>query len=107
MSRNVPPRRPMGPPPHGRFGPPPRRPAPRRRPRRMKLGGLNGRLRYGFAAVCTLLLVVGGRLIQLQGLDGGKYAGAAAAQRTYTNTLTALRGEIVDRNGTVLAYTSD
>lgn len=72
----------------------------------MKLGGLHGRLRYGFAAVCTLLLVVGGRLVQLQGLDGGKYAGAAAAQRIYTNTLTALRGEIVDRNGMVLAYTS-
>jgi cell division protein FtsI (penicillin-binding protein 3) len=73
----------------------------------MRLGALNGRLRYGFAAVCTLLLVVGGRLVQLQGVDGAKYADAAAAQRIYTTTLQSLRGEIVDRNGTVLAYTSD
>jgi cell division protein FtsI (penicillin-binding protein 3) len=73
----------------------------------MKLGALNGRLRFGFAAVCTLLVIVGGRLVQLQGVDASRYAGAAAAQRVYTNTLTALRGEIVDRNGTVLAYTSE
>jgi cell division protein FtsI (penicillin-binding protein 3) len=73
----------------------------------MKLGGLHGRLRYGFAAVCTLLLVIGGRLVQLQGVDGAKYAGAAAAQRIYTVEVNALRGEITDRFGTVLAYTSD
>ncbi len=70
------------------------------------MGSLNGRLRYGFAAVCTLLLVIGGRLVQLQGLDHGKYANAAAAQRVETVAIHALRGSIVDRNGTVLAYTS-
>ena len=107
-----------------RFGPPPRRtvptrqparrptgrparPAARRRSRRtLRLGALNGRLRFGFAAVCTLLLVIGGRLVQLQGLDGSRYAGAAAAQRVDTLTLHAMRGQIVDRNGTPLAYTS-
>ncbi|MBE7187373.1 penicillin-binding protein 2 [Jatrophihabitans endophyticus] len=68
---------------------------------------MDGRLRWGLAAVCTLLLVIGGRLVQLQGLDHGKYSGAAAAQRTSTITLRALRGEIVDRDGTPLAYTSD
>jgi cell division protein FtsI (penicillin-binding protein 3) len=68
---------------------------------------LNGRLRYGFAAVCTLLLVIGGRLVQLQGVDGSKYAGAAAAQRVESIELHALRGEIVDRDGTLLAYTSN
>jgi cell division protein FtsI (penicillin-binding protein 3) len=67
---------------------------------------LNGRLRFGFAAVCTLLLVIGGRLVQVQGLDGNKYAGAAAAQRVDTTTLHALRGQILDRNGTPMAYTS-
>jgi cell division protein FtsI (penicillin-binding protein 3) len=72
----------------------------------LRLGPLPGRLRYGFAAVCTLLLVIGGRLVQLQGLDQSKYAGAAAAQRVETVTLNALRGKIVDRDGTVLAYTS-
>ena len=72
----------------------------------MRLGTLHGRLRYGFAAVCTLLLVIGGRLVQLQGVDGAKYGAAAAAQRVETVTLHALRGQIVDRNGTPLAYTS-
>jgi cell division protein FtsI (penicillin-binding protein 3) len=85
-----------------------RKPVPRRRNRRrLKLGALDGRLRYGFAAVCTLLLVIGGRLVQLQGIDHSNYAGAAAAQRVDTIALHALRGEIVDRDGTVLAYTSD
>jgi cell division protein FtsI (penicillin-binding protein 3) len=72
----------------------------------MRLGSLNGRLRFGFAAVCTLLLVVGGRLVQLQALDGSKYAGAAAAQRTDQVTVHAMRGAILDRNGVALAYTS-
>jgi cell division protein FtsI (penicillin-binding protein 3) len=91
---------------------PARRPAPARSPRvrrrrRLKLGALHGRLRYGFAAVCTLLLVVGGRLVQLQGLDHSHYSDAAAAQRVFTTDLHALRGEIVDSSGTVLAYTSN
>jgi cell division protein FtsI (penicillin-binding protein 3) len=64
-------------------------------------------LRYGFAAVCTLLLVISGRLVQLQGLDHNNLAGQAAAQRVDTITLHALRGSIVDRNGVALAYTSD
>ena len=78
-----------------------------RRPRTLRLGALNGRLRYGFAAMCTLLLVIGGRLVQLQGVDHGNYASAARAQRVDTIALHALRGSIVDRNGTVLAYTSE
>ncbi|MEO6884669.1 MAG: penicillin-binding protein 2, partial [Jatrophihabitantaceae bacterium] len=88
-----------------RTRPPARRPA-RSSTRRMRLGGVHGRLRYGFAAVCTLLLVIGGRLVQLQGLDHGSYANAASAQRVDQMTLHALRGSIVDRDGTVLAYTS-
>jgi cell division protein FtsI (penicillin-binding protein 3) len=71
----------------------------------MRLGTLSGRLRFGFAAVCTLLLVVGGRLVQLQALDSSKYAVAAAAQRTDRVTVHAMRGAILDRNGVALAYT--
>jgi cell division protein FtsI (penicillin-binding protein 3) len=56
--------------------------------------------------VCTLLLVAAGRLVQLQGIDHADYASAAHAQRVDTVALHALRGSIVDRNGTVLAYTS-
>ena len=87
-----------------RYRPPATRPARRRRP--LRLGTLNGRLRFGFAAVCTLLLVIGGRLVQVQGLDHGKYSGAAAAQRVETVPIHAMRGSIVDRDGTPLAYTS-
>ncbi|HET8581960.1 MAG TPA: penicillin-binding protein 2 [Jatrophihabitans sp.] len=127
---NQPPRR-FGPPPSGRpvrghgghparqaqpaRGRQPQRPPVKRPPQRrvrrrrrgLRLGALNGRLRYGFAAVCTLLLVIGGRLVQIQGLDHGNYAAQAAAQRVDKVTLHALRGQILDRDGTVLAYTSN
>ena len=43
----------------------------------------------------------------LQGVDGQKYAAAAASQRIVDIPVHALRGQIVDRNGTVLAYTSE
>jgi cell division protein FtsI (penicillin-binding protein 3) len=54
-----------------------------------------------------LLLVIGGRLVQLQGVDQSNLAGQAAAQRVDTITLHALRGSILDRFGVPLAYTSD
>jgi cell division protein FtsI (penicillin-binding protein 3) len=73
----------------------------------MNLGRPGRRLSFIFIAVCILLLVIGGRLVQLQGLDHANYADAAAAQRVSTVPLHALRGEIVDRNGAVLAYTDD
>ncbi len=57
--------------------------------------------------MCALLLVIGGRLVQLQGIDHSDYAGAAAAQRVDTIALHAMRGSILDRFGTPLAYTSD
>ena len=57
--------------------------------------------------MCVLLVVIGGRLVQLQGIDHANYATAANAQRTATIPLHALRGQILDRNGTPLAYTTD
>ncbi|MGI8679180.1 MAG: peptidoglycan D,D-transpeptidase FtsI family protein [Jatrophihabitans sp.] len=51
--------------------------------------------------------MIGGRLVQLQGVDHTDYAGAAAAQRVDTVKLHALRGQILDRDGTPLAYTSE
>ncbi|MDT4941245.1 MAG: hypothetical protein QOJ34_1334 [Pseudonocardiales bacterium] len=104
-----------------RFGPPPprhpskpvqgkpvqRKPVRRKQRRQLRLAGLDGRLRFGFAAVCTLLLIIGGRLVQLQGVEQGHLAGQAAAQRVDTITLHALRGSIVDRFGVPLAYTSN
>jgi cell division protein FtsI (penicillin-binding protein 3) len=53
------------------------------------------------------LLVIGGRLVQLQGVDHSGLADQAAAQRMDKITLHALRGSILDRDGTVLAYTSN
>ena len=111
-----------GPPPARRFGPPPppprrssrpaqrpvqRRPSRPKRRKQLRLGGLDGRLRFGFAAVCTLLLVISGRLVQLQGVDQSGLADQAAAQRVDTITLHALRGSILDRFGVPLAYTSN
>jgi cell division protein FtsI (penicillin-binding protein 3) len=43
----------------------------------------------------------------LQGVDHANYSDQAAAQRVESVTLHALRGSIVDRDGTPLAYTSD
>ncbi len=73
----------------------------------MKLGRVTNRMTTGFTAVCLLLAVIGARLVQLQGVDHSNYASAAAAQREDTTTLNALRGEIVDRNGVPLAYTTN
>ena len=57
-------------------------------------------------AILVLLVVVGVRLVQLQGLDPGNYALAAAQERLAATPLHALRGTITDRDGTVLAYTT-
>ena len=73
----------------------------------MRLGRFNNRLSAGFAAVCVLLSVIAGRLVELQGVDRSGYADAAAQQRLGSITLHALRGEIVDRDGTPLAYTTN
>ena len=84
-----------------------------RRPRTS--GGLVSRLpasRVGEPAtrhrlLITLILVavlaLSGRLVWVQGLDASARAEEAVAQRTVTRTIPALRGEITDRNGTVLA----
>ena len=75
--------------------------------RGMRLGRPGRRLSVGFAAVCTLLLVVTVRLVQLQGVGIGDYAAQAAKEHIRTEILNAARGSIVDRNGVVLAYTAD
>ncbi|MFL6129127.1 MAG: peptidoglycan D,D-transpeptidase FtsI family protein, partial [Mycobacteriales bacterium] len=86
---------------------PPRRPSrPRRRSRTMlRLGDPGRRLGVGFAAVCTLLVVLGGRLVQLQGFDADHLAERAAQSRLVPTTIPAVRGRILDRDGRPLAYT--
>lgn len=78
------------------------RPGPLRRT--LRLANPARRLTAGFAALAALLAVLGGRLVQLQGVDGQQLAKRAQDQRLRTFDLPSLRGEITDRDGNVLAY---
>jgi cell division protein FtsI (penicillin-binding protein 3) len=82
-------------------GRPPRRPG---RSRLLRLGDPGRRLGVGFAAVCTLLVVLGGRLVQLQGFDSEHFAARTEQRLLYPTTIPATRGSIVDRDGQPLAY---
>jgi cell division protein FtsI (penicillin-binding protein 3) len=61
------------------------------------------RLRLGLGIMLTLLLVVGGKLFFVQGLDVGGMAAAALDYRMRETSLPAERGSILDADGTVLA----
>lgn len=54
-----------------------------------------------------VLSLIGGRLVQLQGLDSTRYTALAEKQRLHTVALTAPRGIIVDRDNQPLAETVD
>jgi cell division protein FtsI (penicillin-binding protein 3) len=92
---------------------PTRRPArqrraapPRRRVRKRRglpLANQRRRLRATFAVITVLLVVLAGRLVQLQGLDASAYAAEGQSQRLRKVSLPAQRGQIVDRNGVALA----
>ncbi len=64
-------------------------------------------LRVGMALIAIALLLVTGRLVLLQGVDGGEYAEAASQARLRTVEIAALRGQVLDRHGNLLAYTVD
>ncbi|WP_211880446.1 peptidoglycan D,D-transpeptidase FtsI family protein [Pseudarthrobacter albicanus] len=61
------------------------------------------RLRLGLGIMLALLLVVGGKLFLVQGLDIGGMAEAALKNRLTPVELPAERGSILDSAGTVLA----
>ncbi|WP_255768436.1 peptidoglycan D,D-transpeptidase FtsI family protein [Pseudarthrobacter sulfonivorans] len=71
--------------------------------RDVKAPNATKRLRLGLGVMLTLLLVVGGKLFMVQGLDIGGMAAAALDYRMRETTLPAERGSILDANGTVLA----
>lgn len=71
--------------------------------KKTKVPAARKRLRVGLGIMLTLLLVVGGKLFMVQGLDVGGMAEAALESRLRPQSLPAERGEIVDANGTVLA----
>lgn len=59
----------------------------------------------GLAFVLILLLVLGVRLFQVQGLDLGGMAQAGLNKRLVTQQVPALRGSILDDDGNELAHT--
>ena len=69
----------------------------------VKVPSATRRLRLGLGVMLTLLLVVGGKLFMVQGLDVGGMAEAALNNRLTPIELPAERGSILDANGTVLA----
>ena len=71
--------------------------------RKPKVPSATRRLRLGLGLMLTLLLVVGGKLFLVQGLDVGGMAEAALNNRLTPIELPAERGSILDSTGTVLA----
>jgi cell division protein FtsI (penicillin-binding protein 3) len=71
--------------------------------RKAKVPSATRRLRLGLGIMLTLLLVVGGKLFLVQGLDVGGMAEAALNNRLTPVELPAERGSILDSVGTVLA----
>ncbi len=82
-----------------------RPPARGSRPPRPARPGL--RLHGGLVAVLVMLSLIAGRLVWLQGFQASAYAAQAVEQRTRTMTLTAPRGQILDRDGEALALSVD
>ncbi|MCM0621621.1 peptidoglycan D,D-transpeptidase FtsI family protein [Nocardioides bruguierae] len=65
------------------------------------------RLRWGFVVIAMVLSVFAARLVQLQAIDPGDLAAMAADEGLQTVTLPAQRGDILDRNGELLAESAD
>lgn len=74
-------------------------------PLRLPLGSGTRRLHVVLVLLAMGLSICAGRLLQLQGFDSSAYAAESAAALTQKMPLLPARGEITDRNGTVLAAT--
>lgn len=64
---------------------------------------ISRRLRIGLVMLLALLVLLGGRLFWVQGLDPSGLAQAVTANRTRVIEMPSTRGDIVDANGNVLA----
>ncbi len=76
-------------------------------PSRTRLGRPAIRLRIGLVLLAVVLSVYAVRLFELQAIDAPVYAADASDARTVSRELPALRGEITDRSGVVLAQSVD
>ncbi|MGY1855839.1 peptidoglycan D,D-transpeptidase FtsI family protein [Modestobacter sp. SYSU DS0290] len=103
-ARRTPPR-PTGPAGRAGEGRPWREGGRRREP--LGLAQRDQRNRWGLAFLVTLLVVVVAKLVVLQGVDGAPYAQAAENDRMKVYPIAAVRGQITDRDGSVLAYSVD
>src|SRR6202043_1952799 len=63
------------------------------------------RLRATLLCVAFALSLFGGRLVQLQGMEGARYRTLADLQRVQTVQLPAVRGSITSADGATLAAT--
>lgn len=70
---------------------------------RARLGAPAVRHRFLLTLLLVMALALSGRLIWIQGLDASARAQEAVKQRMVERTIPALRGQITDRHGTVLA----
>jgi cell division protein FtsI (penicillin-binding protein 3) len=61
------------------------------------------RLRVIRVMVIVVFVIIGGRLVIVQGFSGSRYSAIGAAEVTSTVQVPAVRGGIFDRNGAVLA----
>ncbi|MDO5676540.1 MAG: penicillin-binding protein 2 [Propionibacteriaceae bacterium] len=94
---------------------PPRKPARPARPEgrartyrktvRLPIGRSSVRIRVFMIVFALLLGTAGLRAVQLQGLDSQAFAAEAAEKISASRDLPATRGEILDRNGEVMATT--
>jgi cell division protein FtsI (penicillin-binding protein 3) len=92
--------------PVARGGPAPR-PASGRKPRRGAPAGVGNhptRIVLSRMLMVAVLVIAGVRLVQVQGFQADELSAAAERQRLTETTQQALRGQILDRNGTQLAF---
>jgi cell division protein FtsI (penicillin-binding protein 3) len=61
------------------------------------------RLRSGLVVLAAVVLLLAGRLVQLQGLQPVAMADRSGVERARTLTVPAVRGQVLDRNGNALA----
>jgi cell division protein FtsI (penicillin-binding protein 3) len=83
-----------------------RRPAVRspRRGQPAGVGNHSSRIVVSRIVLVVALVAAGVRLVQVQGVEAATWSDKAEMQRTTTINVQALRGAILDRNGTPLAF---
>lgn len=90
---------------HGATARPAAKRKSRPKARRVPLADGGRRLHVVLIMLAMGLSLCAGRLLQLQGFDSSAYAAESAAALTQKMPLLPSRGDITDRNGTVLAAT--